>query len=212
MRVRTGRLEWLRRCTGCPVRRLVSLAVDPPTLVTSLPNRLGLHRCRGHGELHIREHLSPPTSRAAGLLLPLLRPFSDSRRLIRPLLTSRSASWRRPFRHKARSPQVRTRSFTAQPSHLRRLALGHKSFAVACLFALAGAASDAIRVPRLTVFAPCFLPTLGRPRAVALHLPRCGQLGGGLAPPRSRPCWAHKRSHSSGYGEHLLATSGRLMA
>ncbi len=41
-----------------PVRRLVSLAVDTPTLVTSLPNRLGLHRCRGHGELHIREHLS----------------------------------------------------------------------------------------------------------------------------------------------------------
>lgn len=30
---------------------------------------------------------------------------------------------RRPFRHKARSPQVRTHTFIAQPPHLRRLAL-----------------------------------------------------------------------------------------
>jgi hypothetical protein len=30
---------------------------------------------------------------------------------------------RRPFRHKARSPQVRTHSFTPQPPHLRHLAL-----------------------------------------------------------------------------------------
>jgi hypothetical protein len=69
----------------------------------------------------------------------------------------------------------------------------HESFAVTCLLALAGAASDAVRVPRLTVYAPRFLPTLGRPHAVALHLPRCGQLGRGLAPRKSRPCWAHKK-------------------
>lgn len=34
-------------------------------------------------------------------------------------LTSRSYLRRRPFRHKARSPQVRTQSFTAQPPDLR---------------------------------------------------------------------------------------------
>ena len=100
----------------------------------------------------------------------------------------------RAFTHKARSPQVRTRSFTAQPPHLRRLAFGHKSFAVDSLLALAGVASNTIRVPRLTVYAPRFLSTLGHPRSVAFHLPRCGQLGRGLAPRRSRPCWAHKRS------------------
>ncbi|HAL36886.1 MAG TPA: hypothetical protein DCP03_01685 [Polaromonas sp.] len=40
-------------------------------------------------------------------------------------------------------------------------------------------------------FAPRFLPTLGRPHAVALHFVRCDQLTAGLAPARVRPCWAH---------------------
>ena len=44
-------------------------------------------------------------------------------RLLRPLLTSRSGLHRRPFRHEARSPQVRTHSFPAQPPDLRRFAL-----------------------------------------------------------------------------------------
>src|SRR5699024_10486123 len=43
--------------------------------------------------------------------------------LLWPLLTSRSGSLRRPFRRKARSPRIRTRSVTAQPPDLRRLAL-----------------------------------------------------------------------------------------
>ena len=41
------------------------------------------------------------------------------------------------------------------------------------------------------IYAPRFLPTIGRPHAVALHFARCGQLTGGLAPPGVRPCWAH---------------------
>jgi hypothetical protein len=41
-------------------------------------------------------------------------------------------------------------------------------------------------------FDPRFLPTLGRPRAVALHFARCDQLATGLTPVRVRPCWAHK--------------------
>ena len=48
---------------------------------------------------------------------------SPALRLLRPLLTSRSVFPRRPFRHKARSPQVRTHTFIAQPPDLRRLAL-----------------------------------------------------------------------------------------
>ena len=55
--------------------------------------------------------------------LPLLRPFAPNRQLLWPLLTSRSMSPRRPFRHKARSPQVRTHSFSAQPPDLRHFAL-----------------------------------------------------------------------------------------
>ena len=72
-------------------------------------------------------------------------------RLLRPLLTSRSASPRRPFSHEARSPQVRTRSFPAQPPDLRRLILDHKSFAVHCLLALIGSAFYPILVHRLAV-------------------------------------------------------------
>jgi len=47
-------------------------------------------------------------------------------------------------------------------------------------------------------FAPRILPTIGHPLAVALHFVRCGQLTGGLAPSRSRPCWAHPKK-----GPHL---------
>ncbi|NMG43743.1 hypothetical protein GPA22_08365, partial [Aromatoleum toluvorans] len=43
-------------------------------------------------------------------------------------------------------------------------------------------------------YAPRFLPTLGRPRAVALHFVRCDQLTVGLAPTGVRPCWAHKKT------------------
>ncbi|WP_218570168.1 hypothetical protein, partial [Pseudomonas sp. F01002] len=39
---------------------------------------------------------------------------------------------------------------------------------------------------------PRFLPTLGRPHAVALRFIRCGQLKRGLSPLGWRPCWAHK--------------------
>ena len=58
--------------------------------------------------------------------LLLVRPFAEKKtRLLRPLLTSRSDFFfhRRPFRRKARSPQVRTHSFTAQPPDLRHFAL-----------------------------------------------------------------------------------------
>jgi hypothetical protein len=42
-----------------------------------------------------------------------------AQRTLRPRLTSRSDLHRRPFRHEARSPQVRTHSFTARPPDLR---------------------------------------------------------------------------------------------
>ena len=121
---------------------------------------------------------NPPEQRAA-------------QRTLRPLLTPRCAFARRPFSHEARPPQVRTRSFPAQPPDLRRLSLDHKSFAERCPLALLGSASYPVLVHRLADFAPRFLPTLGRPHAVALRFVRCGQLTGGLPPPRSRPCWAH---------------------
>ena len=76
---------------------------------------------------------------------------SPIQRLLRPLLTSRAGFHRRPFRHEARSPQVRTHSFPAQPPDLRRLILDHKSFAVSCPLALIGNAFYPVLVHRLAV-------------------------------------------------------------
>ena len=56
------------------------------------------------------------------LTLLLVWPFALQ--LLWPLLTSRSGFFfRHPFRHKARSPQVRTHSFSAQPPDIRHFAL-----------------------------------------------------------------------------------------
>ena len=63
------------------------------------------------------------TSSSSRLTLLLVRPFAPGWQLLWPLLTSRSVFPRRPFRHEARSPRVRTHSFTAQPPDLRHLAL-----------------------------------------------------------------------------------------
>ena len=104
---------------------------------------------------------------------------------------------RRPFRREARSPQVRTHSFIAQPPDLRRLSLGHKGFAVSCPLALLDSAFYPVLVHRLAIYDPRFLPTLGHPYAVALHFAHCDQLAGGLAAPEVRPCWAHKKKRCS---------------
>ena len=54
----------------------------------------------------------------------------------------------RPFRRKARSPQIRHPPFTARPPDLRRLILDHESFAVTCPLALIGVASNPVSVRR----------------------------------------------------------------
>src|SRR6202008_4501671 len=58
-------------------------------------------------------------------------------------------------------------------------------------------------------FAPRFLPTIGRPHAVALRFARCDQLTMGLAPIRVRPCWAHHKKKSGLSGSFFLLLSAR---
>src|SRR5439155_3875818 len=97
-----------------------------------------LHRCPSHTRLHRVLPRTAPLAQASDAMLatsawrqtlPLVRSFAcgsalqPSHRLLRPLLTSRSGSTPLPFRHKARSPQVRTHSFTARPPNLRRFPL-----------------------------------------------------------------------------------------
>src|SRR5690606_10550282 len=57
-------------------------------------------------QLQLPGHLTPFAFEVHGrFVLLFVQAFSGSRRLLRPLLTSRSAiRWRRPFRHEARSP------------------------------------------------------------------------------------------------------------
>jgi hypothetical protein len=62
-----------------------------------------------------------------------------------------------------------------------------------CPLALLGNAFYAVLVHRLTIYAPRFLPMLGRPHTVALHFARCDQLATALAPAGVRPGWAHKK-------------------
>ena len=85
---------------------------------------------------------------------------------------------RRPFRHKAGSPRVRTRSFIARSPHLRRLSLDRNSFAVICPLAVLDVALYAILVHRPAIYAPRFLPTTGCPyrSCASLHSLRsaCG--------------------------------------
>ena len=62
--------------------------------------------------------------------------------LLRPLLTSRSGLHRRPFSHRARSPRVRTHTFTAQSPHLRRFALVTRALQI-------GACSPCLTAPSM---------------------------------------------------------------
>jgi hypothetical protein len=113
--------------------------------------------------------------------------------LLRPRLTSRSGSTPSPF-------QAQSEISPGKNALLHRTAAGSTPLPPwsrelrGCLPArpgrqrlISGSCSSA------RGFDPRFLPTLGRPRAVALHFAHCDQFTAGLAPARVRPCWAHKR-------------------
>ena len=144
------------------------------------------------------------------LTLLLVRP-SPGMRLLRPLLTSRSGLHRRPFRHEARSPQVRTHSFPAQPPDLRHFALTTR--ASRFLARSPCSAAPSVRFLFIGSQLRClrhrmrWLPTVGRPAAVSLRFPSCGQLAAGLAPARVRPCWTHKKKAGWTSGLFLICTS-----
>jgi len=117
MRVRTGRFEKLRftlcsLCEGAGV---------------------GLHHCPGQARLHLAP--SGPFRQCGHLMpFPTHRPprITPSRSALRLLLRASyyglgwllaPAQHRYPFRHKARSPQVRTHSFAARRPDLRHRTL-----------------------------------------------------------------------------------------
>ena len=125
---------------------------------------------------------------------------TPSRSALHPVLAATTASADFSLRHSASAFQPQGEISPGKNAHLHRtiagstpLRLDHESFAVVCPLALLGSAFYPILVHRLAVYAPRFLPTLGRPHAVALHFVRCDQLTAGLSPAGMRPCWAHKQ-------------------
>jgi hypothetical protein len=157
-----------------------------------------LHLVRFRPKLHLGLPPHSPPCRASDAVrcqatrlvaVLLVRPFAL--RLLRPLLTSRSGSSPSPFQAQGEiSPGKNailpraTAGFTP-PGPWPRELRGPLPARPARRRLISGSCSSA------RGFAPRFLPTLGHPHAVALRFARCGQLAGGLAPPRSRPCWAH---------------------
>ena len=152
MRVRTGRLKQLRSARLClsrraswgcrsPIRRFQFLTAAS---VRASPGQDGRRASLARTSEAFRSREPEDVPSCSFGPSPLVR-------LLWPLLTSRSVFPRRPFSREAGSPQVRTRSFPAQPPDLRRLGLDHESFAVSCPLALPGVASYPVLVHRLAV-------------------------------------------------------------
>ena len=165
MRVRIRRFGTLR----FPNEADLSVAVPSSSRVCS-PLRCTL-------EFHSYPPTRAPPRRTSGAhdrdsRHALSLPFDPSRRerrtevslLVWPLLTSRSvvdnSPRRHPFKHEARSPQVRMMAFPAQPPDLHRPSVGRESFAVMGPLTLLGTASYPVSVRRLDGFATPLLSAL----------------------------------------------------
>src|SRR6266702_7208309 len=114
--------------------------------------------------------------------------------LLRPRLTSRSGSTPSPFQAQGEISPGKNALLHCTAAGSTPLPIDHESFAAIGPLALVGRQrllSGSCSSARS--FAPRFLPTLGRPHAVALRFARCDQLATGLAPIRVRPCWAHQQ-------------------
>src|SRR5690554_6349473 len=107
-------------------------ALRPPVPVAGVL----FHHWSRPARLHLPVWRPAPLARASDavqysstrrLTLLLVQPFALTKQLLWLLLTSRSALPRRPFRHEARSPRVRTHSFTAQPPDIHHLTLATRA-------------------------------------------------------------------------------------
>ena len=165
-----------------------------------------LHHARLRTRLHLAHLPCAPDSRASDALhvratrpsaLLLVRPFAPYRRLLWPLLTSRSGSSPSPFQAQGEISPGKNALLRCTTAGFTPLRLDHESFAVSCPLAPLSSAFYPILVHRLAAYAPRFLPTLGHPHAVALHFVRCDQLTAGLTPAGVRPCWAHNEKAAS---------------
>jgi hypothetical protein len=127
-------------------------------LVVSLPHHCGLHPRRLYGELHACEHLrlpaldnsvAIPSIPSALRNLALSLTGSHVRRLLRPLLTSRSGSTPLPFQDQGEISPGKNALLQCTTAGSTPPCLDHKSFAVFGPFALLDSASYPVLVHRL---------------------------------------------------------------
>jgi hypothetical protein len=77
---------------------------------------------------------------------------------------------------------------------------------------LPGAAFYPVLVRGTSPFAPCLLPTLGHPHAVALCVAHCDHLPAGLAPAGVRPYWAHQEKSPRHAGGFMLTVKPLVLS
>src|SRR5690606_18291804 len=98
---------------------------------------------------------------------------------------------RRPFRRKARSPQVRTMAFPAQPPDLRRSALVVRASRSRARSPCSAAPPIRFLFVGSTGSLHLFFQRSPHGRRLAVRFGPYDQVPGGLSPPDHRPCWAH---------------------
>ena len=134
----------------------------------------------------LRLALHLPGSRSAGSASTASADFSLHRQAVQ------AQRLRRPFRHKARSPRIRTAAFVAQPPDLRRFPL----VARASRSLARSPWSTAPRIRFLFVGSrlryPASFSAVLTARRLAVHFGPCDQVPGGLPPPDYHPCRAYQ--------------------
>jgi hypothetical protein len=127
--------------------------------------------------------------------LPSVRPFTPPcrRALLWPLLTSRSALQRRPFRREARPPQVRPSAFVARPPDLRRPPLVARASRSWARSPWRTVASYPVPVRQPAVPLPASFSAALAAGHLAVRSGPCDQVPGGLPPPCQVSCWAHQK-------------------
>ena len=152
-----------RYFSSCPSDPTSRWAPCPPEPSALRPARRYPRLRIRHSSSEHRRDFNPPEQHAA-------------QRTLRPRLTSRSASQRCPFRHKARSPQVRLRDLHRTAAGSTQWLLGRYGFAVSRPLALTHHALYPVPVRRLAVL----LRASSRPHLAVTLLrfasARCGLL------------------------------------
>ncbi len=163
----------LDRLQDATARRLRSLPCCTPGFTDSGSAR----------SVHSREHLRHSyldNPRAIPSIPSALR-FRSTASAALPTTTTASADFSlrfapSPFQAQGEISPGKNALFHCTTAGFTPPCFDHESFAVSCPLALLGNAFYPVLVHRLAIYAPRFLPTLGRPHAVALHFACCDQL------------------------------------